>query len=107
MLYKLWQFIQLFLPFGLIIRMYKGNKALPANIRTRRGTNLKAIMITTDYGILVTESKYFQNRAKMLKQKKKLIEDLNQSLINELNELNLQEKEQIVEYMKEEGNGNI
>ena len=51
MLYKFWSWLQLWLPYGLILYMYKNNKALPSQLRLRNGRKLKAIMISTDYGI--------------------------------------------------------
>ena len=40
MLYKFWSWLQLWLPYGLILYMYKNNKALPSQLRLRNGRKL-------------------------------------------------------------------
>ena len=73
MIYAIWRWIQLWLPYGLILHIYKNDKALPANIKMQNGRLLKAIMVTTDYGILFSEEKYIDNRLKRLIAKQKEI----------------------------------
>lgn len=93
MLYKLWRLIQLFLPYGLIIHMYKKNKALQANIKTRTGKNLKAIMVTEKYGLLFTEKDYVSSRIKKLKEQQELANKLNEMIAEEMNSLSTEARE--------------
>ena len=96
MLYAIWRWIQLwFIPYGWLVKLYKANKALPANIKTRQGRNLRAIMVTTDYGILFTEETYIKNRAKKLKEEQERASRLNDALIQEINALSFQERESL------------
>lgn len=103
MLFKIWRFIQMWLPFWLILRIYRSNKALPANIHTKFGRKLKAIMITTDYGLLFSDEKYNENRLKLLREKQKEAFNLNNELIKEINELTMEQRELM--YNREEENG--
>ena len=93
MLYKLWTFIQLLLPYFIVIRLYKFKKALPFNIRTRNGINLKAIMITQNYGILFTDKDYIANRVKYLKQRQDDVNRVNRQIASEMNELSTEARE--------------
>ena len=95
MLYKFLRFLQLCLPFGLVLYMYKSDKALPANIKTRTGRNLKAIMLTTEYGLLFGEEVYIKNRTKVLKQQQKEASLLSDELLAELNSLSFEERERL------------
>ena len=95
MLYRLWKIIQFLLPYGLVLWIYRQNKALPTNIRTREGNNYKAIMLTEDYGLLFSEDKYVRNRGRLLLKQKRLIEEENNRVIEELNSLNWQERDRI------------
>lgn len=95
MIFKLWRFIQMFLPYGVILWIYRRNQAIPANIRTREGNNYKAILITEDYGLLFSEDKYVKNRGNFLMEQKRLIEEENNKVIKELNSLNMEERERI------------
>lgn len=95
MLFKLWRWIQLWLPYGLILWMYRRNKAIPTNIKTYEGNNYKALLITEDYGILYSEDKYIYNRGKYLMEQKHLIEEKNNEVIQELNSLNVLAREDI------------
>jgi len=95
LLNNIWRWIQLWLPYGLILWMYRRNKALPTNIKTREGNNFKAMMITEDYGILFSEDKYIRNRGAYLLAQKKLIEQQNNEVLSELNSLNMLERERI------------
>ena len=97
MLFKLWRFIQLWLPYGIILWMYKQNRALPANIRTRDGNNYRAILITEDYGILFSDDVYIKNRGKFLLKQKAYIEAENDAVIRELQDLNVYERMRIYE----------
>jgi len=97
MLYNIWRWLQLWLPYGLILWMYRKNQALPANIRTREGNNYKALMITNDYGILFSEDKYIKNRGAYLMQKKRDLEQLNNAVLSELNSLNMLERQRLYE----------
>ena len=103
MLYKLWQLIQLFLPYGLIIQIYKHKKAIPANIRTRTGNQLKAIMITNNYGILFTSQQYIKNRVKLLREKQTVIDNMNKAIAAEMNSLSIEAREL---FFSEENNEN-
>ena len=95
MLYKFWSWLQLWLPYGLILYMYKNNKALPSQLRLRNGRKLKAIMISTDYGILFYQEKYVANRLQALKKKQEQVFLLNNNLIQEINELDLMQREEM------------
>lgn len=95
MLYKFWQWLQLWLPFGLVLHMYRMNPALPANISLRNGRKLKAIMITTDYGILFSDEIYIQNRLQLLKKQQQQAFELNNKLVHEINSLSLEQREQM------------
>jgi len=96
MIYKLWAWLQLWLPFGLILHIYKNNKALPSNIKMRSGRNLKAIMVSTEYGVIFTEEKYVTNRLKNLLKKQKEISNINDVLIKEINELDFIQREYLM-----------
>lgn len=102
MLFNIWRFIQLWLPYWVILRMYKRNKALPANIRTRQGNNYKAILITEDYGVLFSEDKYIENRAMFLKEQKKILDLQNDMLIKEINSLPFEERERLYGHLKDD-----
>lgn len=95
MIFNLWRFIQLLLPYGFILWLYRQNKALPTNIRTREGNNYKAILITQNYGLLFSEDKYIQNRGSYLMERKRLIENQNNEILNELNDLNFLERQRV------------
>ena len=104
MLYNLWRWIQLWLiPYGLLLQIYRRNKALPANINTKYGRKLKAIMITTDYGLLFSDEKYIENRLQLLKQRQQKAFDENNLLMKEINELTMEQRELM--YNREEENG--
>lgn len=93
MWYKFLRFLQKLLPFGLVLAMYKYDRAIPAIIK-KGGTNLKAIMITNEYGLLFTESVYIKNRTKKLREKQRELEAMNKEFMEELNELSFTEKEE-------------
>ena len=95
MIFKLWRWIQLWLPYGLILWMYRKNQAIPTNIKTYEGNNYKAMLITEDYGILFSENKYIQNRGKYLMEQKRLTEERNANIIRELNSLNVLARDDI------------
>ena len=103
MLFKIWRWIQLFLPYGLILYMYKRNKALPANIRTREGNNFRAIMVTENYGVLFSSDEYIKNRGALLLKRKKETEEINNAIIRELEDLDVYERMRLYE----ERNGGI
>lgn len=102
MLFKLWQWIQLWLPLGLLIKMYSNNKAIPTNIKTRSGRGLKAVMITTDFGILFSNEKYINDRVKKLMDKKKLLDSASDEILNEINSLSFNTRQELYELMKNE-----
>lgn len=107
MIYKILRFLQLLLPFGLVLHMYKSDRALPTNIRTQSGRNLKAIMLTTDYGLIFSQEVYIQNRIKKLREQKAELDALEQDFMNQLNNLSFEEKEAyatIGEYTDRENN---
>ena len=93
MLYKLKQFIFMLLPYWLVINIYKRNKAIPANIRTSSGKSLKAVMVTSKYGILFYADVYYKNRIKFLQQKSDQITAQSNNLTKELNELSFEARE--------------
>lgn len=95
MIYAIWRWLQLWLPLGLILHIYRSDKALPANIKMGNGRKLKAIMITTDYGVLFSEEKYIDNRLKRLVKQQKEVNLLNDTLIKEINELDFIQREQL------------
>lgn len=92
-LYHIWRFIQLLLPYWLVLNIYKTNKAIPTNIKTRSGRNLKAIMITDKYGVIFTEDIYIENRLHKLRQKQKQVDAINNELAKEINNLSFQSRE--------------
>ena len=96
MLFNLWRWIQLWLPYGLILWIYRRNQAIPTNIKTYEGNNYKAMLITEDYGILYSEDKYIRNRGQYLMEQKRQIEEQNKAVLNELNSLNMLAREDIV-----------
>ncbi len=102
MLFSLWRWIQLWLPFGLILAIYKSKKALPANIKTRQGRDLKAIMITTEYGVLFSEEKYISERTKKLKQQKDYLDKAANQIVEEINSLNFMEREKLYGHLSEQ-----
>ena len=93
MWYKFLRFLQKLLPFGLVLAMYKSDPAIPAIIK-KGGTNLKAIMLTNEYGLLFTEQVYMKNRTKKLRERQKELDQLNKDFLDDLNNLTYEEKEQ-------------
>lgn len=93
MLFKLWRMVQLMLPYWVVINLYKHNRALPANIRTVTGKNLKAVMITEKYGIIFTSGEYYSNRVKYLQKVKDELTMANDNLTQEINELSFEARE--------------
>ena len=73
----------------------------PTTIRTKYGKGFKAVLITTEYGLLFSTDKYIANRALELKKRKNQIEDMNDKLLEELNSMTVEEREQLSEYFKE------
>jgi hypothetical protein len=102
MIHALWRWLQLLLPFGLLLHIYRNHKALPANIKMQNGRLLKAIMITTDYGLLFSEEKYVDNRLKRLVAKQKEISHVNDLLVKEINELDFIQKEQLLGNLRDD-----
>lgn len=108
MLFNLWRWIQFWLiPYGILVKIYSRNKALPANIKTWQGNNYKAVLINKDYGILFSADKYIANRGQyLLEQKKQLLEQEN-AVLNELNDLNMLARKTIYEdYLENQENEN-
>lgn len=105
MLYNLWRFIQLWLPYWIILKIYQSHKALPTNIKTRQGNNLKAIMVTKNYGVIFTEDKYIQNRSKVLLQLQRQLDQQSNDITRELNSLSFMERESL--FNEEESNGSL
>lgn len=95
MLYWMLRLVILILPYGLVLSIYKNNNALPANIHTRSGRFLKAIMITENYGILVSKKVYIDNKAKLLMEKQKQLNEANEKLAKEFNSLSFDLREEI------------
>ena len=95
MLHWLWNLIQLLLPYGLIIRMYRNKRGIPANIRTRSGNNLRAIMITTSYGIILGANDYVANRSKQLMELHNQLQRQSKEVMQEINKLNFEVREQL------------
>ena len=52
-------------------------------------------MISTDYGILFSQEKYVANRLQALKKKQEQVFLLNNNLIQEINELDLMQREEM------------
>lgn len=103
MLYNIWRWLQLWLPYGLVLHLYKTNKSLPCNIALKNGRKLKAIMITTDYGVLFSQEKYVENRLQLLKKKQETAFKLNNELLQEINSLTMEQREEM--YNREQNNG--
>lgn len=93
MIYKLIRFILLLLPYWLVIKIYKTDKALPANIKTRTGKVLKAIMVTDKYGILFTSEEYLKNRVKYLREQQDTINQANAAIAAEMNTLSAEARD--------------
>ncbi len=93
MLYKIWQYIQMWLPFWLIISMSKHNRAVPANIKTRNGKILKAVMVTPQYGVLFMEKDYLQNRVLFLKKQQDALNNALNKIAEEMNSLSFDARE--------------
>lgn len=87
------QFIFLCLPYWVMLQLYRYDKSLPTNIVTRSGIKLKAIMVTDQYGILVTAKDYTENRVKYLRHQQDIINELNKSIAQEMNSLNKEARE--------------
>lgn len=102
MLFRLWKWIQLWLPYGLILFMYRRNKALTANIRTREGNTFKAILIDENYGVLFSSDTYIRNRGLYLKEQKGRIDAAQQTIIDEINALPFEEREKLYGYLQED-----
>ena len=95
MLFKLWAWIQLWiLPLGWLLKIYSKNKALPANIRTHSGRNYKAVLITTEYGLLFSEKTYMANRTQKLREMQYALQVASEAFDKELNSLSFQEKQE-------------
>lgn len=103
MIFAIWRWLQLFLPYGFILWLYKSNKALPSILTTFSGRKLKVVMVTNDYGILVSMDKYVHNRLLKLKQAQKKAFDTSNLLQNEINNLAMEAREQL--YNQEETDG--
>lgn len=95
MLYKLWEIIQMWLPYWVVIQLYKSKKAVPANIQTRSGKILRATMVTPKYGIIFTNQDYISNRGKLLQQKRDEINKANELLTKEINSLSFAAREEL------------
>ena len=95
MIFWIWKKLQLLLPYGLVLWMYKANKALPTNIYTCEGNKYKAVMITENYGILVSETKYIKDRAKKLKALQMEAAMRNELLMAEINQLSMEEQRRL------------
>lgn len=94
MLYNIWKWIQIWiLPIGILSYLYRFNKALPANIKTMRGGNLKAIMVDVNHGLLFREDKYIENRLEYLKQKQAEASILELQLRQEIDDLSYIQKQ--------------
>jgi hypothetical protein len=102
MIHAIWKWLQLLLPYGLILHIYRHDKGLPANIKMQNGRCLKAIMITTDYGLLFSQEKYVDNRLKRLVAKQKEISHVNDLLIKEINELDFIQREKLLGNLRDE-----
>ena len=100
MLFKLWELIQLLLPLKLLIKIYKNKKAIPTNIKTRSGRGFKAIMITNDIGILFSNEVYIGDRVKKLVQQKKFLDKASDEILDEINSLSFNSKQELYELMK-------
>jgi len=99
MLYAIWRWIQLWiLPMGWVLKIYSNNKALPANIRTASGRNYKAVLITTEYGLLFSEDKYIENRTQKLREKEYALAIANKQFMDELNSLSNSEKQKYYDF---------
>ena len=95
MLYWIWNKIQMWLPFWLLVKIYSGKKGLPANIKLRSGRNLRAIMINTEYGVLFTSEKYDVARLSKLKKTSEELMQAKNLVDREINGLGFEVKEQL------------
>ena len=95
MLFNLWRFIQLLLPYWVVIHIYKSNRCIPANIRTRSGRNLSAIMVTDNYGVLFSDEKYVKDRVEKLKQQQLMLNTAMENVLSEINNLSFEVREQV------------
>jgi len=102
MLFKLWELIQMWLPFWLVIQLNKTNKAVKANIKTRSGKLLKAIMVTPQYGLLFMEKDYLQNRVAVLKRRQDSLNTALAAIAAEMNSLSFEAREAFFNIENEE-----
>ena len=93
MIYNIYRFILLLLPYWLVIQIHRANKAIPANIKTRTGKTLKAVMVTNNYGILYTSEEYIVNRVKLLREEQNRVNEINSSIAAEMNSLSAEARD--------------
>ena len=60
---------------------------------TKLGKVYKAIMVTEKYGLLFSSEEYVKNRVKLLRQKQEMINQLSDTIAQEMNELSFQSRE--------------
>lgn len=95
MLYWIWNKLKLFMPFGLLLWLYKGKKGLPTNIKLRSGRNMKAVMLTTEYGLLFTLERYNAARLEKLKETSDNLAKAKAEIDKEINGLSFEVKEEL------------
>lgn len=95
MLMWIWDRLKLFLPYIVLVGLAKGKKGLPANIRLKSGRNLRAIMLTTEYGLLFAEEIYTDSRLKELKAASETLARAKAEIDKELNGLSFEVKEEL------------
>ena len=92
---KFFEFIKLWLPYGLVLWLYAGQKGLPANIRLKSGRNLRAVMITTEYGVIYTKEKYNAERLAVLKREAEITARKYDIISKEINNLGFEAREEM------------
>ena len=88
-------YLKLWLPYGLILWLYAGQKGLPANIKLKSGRNLRATMITTEYGIIYTKERYEAERLAKLKREAELTAKKYDAISREINSLGFEAREEM------------
>lgn len=94
MIMKILELIKLWLPYFLVIQLYKSNKSIPANIRTKSGRTLTAIMVTGKYGVIYSSEEYNENRLKLLRDRQLEMERAYNALMHEVNTLSTVAREE-------------
>lgn len=98
MLYWIWNIIRGWLPFWILVLLYRKKKSLPIALTLDNGNKYRLIMITHDFGMVMSTTKYDPRRLYALKDKMEAIRKLEQELVDEINTLSFEQKETIASH---------